>query len=62
MRKAYIAKMNCPYCHYVFGLTLSQIINNKTFTCPNCHKANQGSTKADENDILVGLKSIKEAK
>ena len=62
MRKVYIAKMKCPYCDFVFRLTEFQLINNQTFTCPNCHKTNQGSVSADKEGNLIGVKSSKEAK
>lgn len=54
----YVAKMKCPYCDWVFGLTEYQLRNNLTFTCPKCHKANQGSVSSDEDGNLIGEKSI----
>ena len=48
-------KMKCPYCGHVWRLTARQIAYNMTFTCPKCHKKNQGSSTA-ENDVLIGVK------
>lgn len=54
----YVSRMRCPYCDWVFGLTENRLRNNSTFTCPNCHKSNQGSVEADENGILIGEKTV----
>ena len=55
-----IAFMKCPYCDFVFALTELQIIHNQTFTCPKCHKVNQGSVSVDKNGALIGKKGVNE--
>lgn len=49
--------MKCPYCYEVFGITEKQFNSNGKFRCPICGKYNSGSMSADENGILLGVKT-----
>lgn len=50
-------KMKCPYCECVFPISERQERYNSTFTCPECRRANQGSTNVDAEGVLIGKKS-----
>ena len=48
-------QMRCPFCKHVFIITRKQMDNNLRFKCPSCKGLNQGSAKADEYGVLIGL-------
>jgi len=57
--RIYTAKMRCPHCNHVFGLTDYQLTNNSTFVCPKCRNKNYGSVTADSTGALIGTKSAR---
>ena len=51
----HVAKMKCPYCGNIFGLTEKQLDFNSRFKCPRCGRYNEGSTR-QEDGVLIGEK------
>ena len=48
-------KMKCPYCENVFVITQKQMDWNTRFRCPKCWKLNEGSCRATNDGVLIGI-------